>query len=142
MTCASPTQNFPLNLTLPRQPIGQDHDYNRKEAHPSPQVLSPEIVEASMPILIPGAVPIPVHTQHTPPSSHVFPQNSPYSRQTYKLSPISPTMSSPKHVSSGRRSRSDIKKCRKVYGMENKDLWCTQCKWKKACTRFVPEVSQ
>lgn len=29
------------------------------------------------------------------------------------------------------------RKCRKVYGMENKSLWCTQCKWKKACVRFV-----
>ena len=26
--------------------------------------------------------------------------------------------------------------CRKVYGMEQRELWCTQCKWKKACTRF------
>ena len=29
------------------------------------------------------------------------------------------------------------KKCRKVYGMSNKDLWCTQCRWKKACVRFL-----
>ncbi|XP_071854014.1 zinc finger protein 704-like [Apostichopus japonicus] len=29
------------------------------------------------------------------------------------------------------------RKCRKVYGMENRRLWCTQCKWKKACVRFV-----
>ena len=29
------------------------------------------------------------------------------------------------------------KKCRKVYGMSNKDLWCTQCRWKKACARFL-----
>ncbi|GAB6029818.1 hypothetical protein CHUAL_005530 [Chamberlinius hualienensis] len=36
-----------------------------------------------------------------------------------------------------RKSRGDSKKCRKVYGMENRDLWCTQCKWKKACTRFI-----
>jgi len=28
------------------------------------------------------------------------------------------------------------KKCRKVYGIDQKDLWCTQCKWKKACGRF------
>jgi len=32
--------------------------------------------------------------------------------------------------------RSD-KKCRKVYGLDQKDLWCTQCKWKKACGRFT-----
>ena len=29
------------------------------------------------------------------------------------------------------------KKCRKVYGMEQRHLWCTQCRWKKACVRFV-----
>jgi len=32
--------------------------------------------------------------------------------------------------------RSD-KKCRKVYGIDQKELWCTQCKWKKACGRFT-----
>jgi len=37
----------------------------------------------------------------------------------------------------GRKSRNgDVRKCRKVYGIENRSLWCTQCKWKKACTRF------
>lgn len=52
---------------------------------------------------------------------------------------------SPKHMrlsgvngspSSPGRRRSENKKCRKVYGMEHRDQWCTQCKWKKACTRF------
>eukprot|EP00058_Branchiostoma_floridae_P017663 XP_002603152.1 hypothetical protein BRAFLDRAFT_198686 [Branchiostoma floridae] len=36
-----------------------------------------------------------------------------------------------------RKIRSEGKKCRKVYGMENRDLWCTQCRWKKACSRFL-----
>eukprot|EP00118_Oscarella_pearsei_P002782 m.11548 g.11548 ORF g.11548 m.11548 type:complete len:423 (+) comp23498_c0_seq1:226-1494(+) len=36
-----------------------------------------------------------------------------------------------------RKFRSDGRKCRKVYGMENKHLWCTQCRWKKACVRFI-----
>ncbi|XP_069701966.1 zinc finger protein 395 isoform X2 [Periplaneta americana] len=35
-----------------------------------------------------------------------------------------------------RKLRGETKKCRKVYGMEHRELWCTQCKWKKACTRF------
>ena len=39
-------------------------------------------------------------------------------------------------TSSHRRSRTDVKKCRKVYGVENRAMWCTQCKWKKACNRF------
>ncbi|KAA0710515.1 Zinc finger protein 704 [Triplophysa tibetana] len=36
-----------------------------------------------------------------------------------------------------RKSRSEGKKCRKVYGMENRDMWCTACRWKKACQRFI-----
>ncbi|XP_057656709.1 uncharacterized protein LOC130894129 [Diorhabda carinulata] len=32
--------------------------------------------------------------------------------------------------------RDGKKKCRKAYGIEFKELWCTQCRWKKACTRF------
>lgn len=39
-------------------------------------------------------------------------------------------------LSPNRRPRGENKKCRKQYGMEKKDLWCTQCKWKKACSRF------
>ncbi|XP_028405984.1 SLC2A4 regulator-like [Dendronephthya gigantea] len=36
-----------------------------------------------------------------------------------------------------RKARGDGKKCRKVFGMENKQLWCTQCRWKKACVKFI-----
>lgn len=36
-----------------------------------------------------------------------------------------------------KRVRGESRKCRKVYGMDKKDAWCTQCKWKKACTRFL-----
>uniref|UniRef100_A0A8C6T0K4 Si:rp71-79p20.2 n=1 Tax=Neogobius melanostomus TaxID=47308 RepID=A0A8C6T0K4_9GOBI len=38
---------------------------------------------------------------------------------------------------SPRKPRGDAKKCRKVYGMEKKDMWCTACRWKKACQRFT-----
>lgn len=43
-----------------------------------------------------------------------------------------------KHVpnSPNRRTRGENKKCRKVYGMDRRDMWCTQCRWKKACSRF------
>eukprot|EP00069_Balaena_mysticetus_P022631 bmy_14494T0 len=37
----------------------------------------------------------------------------------------------------GRKPRGDAKKCRKVYGMDHRDLWCTACRWKKACQRFL-----
>nr|XP_020016624.1 SLC2A4 regulator [Castor canadensis] len=36
-----------------------------------------------------------------------------------------------------RKPRGDAKKCRKVYGMDHRDLWCTACRWKKACQRFL-----
>ncbi|XP_004086128.2 zinc finger protein 395 isoform X1 [Oryzias latipes] len=36
-----------------------------------------------------------------------------------------------------RRIRSEAKKCRKVYGIEHRDQWCTACRWKKACQRFL-----
>ena len=43
-----------------------------------------------------------------------------------------------KEIKQKRRKHSiGKKKCRKVYGMSNKDLWCTQCRWKKACARFL-----
>ncbi|XP_042786020.1 SLC2A4 regulator isoform X1 [Panthera leo] len=38
---------------------------------------------------------------------------------------------------SPRKPRGDAKKCRKVYGMDHRHLWCTACRWKKACQRFL-----
>ena len=32
--------------------------------------------------------------------------------------------------------RGEMKKCRAVYGVENKVLWCKACIWKKRCTKF------
>ncbi|XP_075899947.1 zinc finger protein 704-like [Nelusetta ayraudi] len=48
-------------------------------------------------------------------------------------------LSSPPRASSAisRKVRGEGKKCRKVYGMENRDMWCTACRWKKACQRFT-----
>ncbi|KAG7316785.1 hypothetical protein KOW79_020326 [Hemibagrus wyckioides] len=37
---------------------------------------------------------------------------------------------------STRKGRGEAKKCRKVYGVERRDQWCTACRWKKACQRF------
>uniref|UniRef100_A0A3P8RL46 Zinc finger protein 395a n=1 Tax=Amphiprion percula TaxID=161767 RepID=A0A3P8RL46_AMPPE len=36
-----------------------------------------------------------------------------------------------------RRVRGEAKKCRKVYGIEHREQWCTACRWKKACQRFT-----
>lgn len=41
------------------------------------------------------------------------------------------------HGAPCRRTRGEAKKCRKVYGVEHRAQWCTACRWKKACTRFL-----
>ncbi|KAM8809768.1 zinc finger protein 395 [Eudromia elegans] len=47
-------------------------------------------------------------------------------------------VTSPPRVSLGtRKVRGEAKKCRKVYGIEHRDQWCTACRWKKACQRFL-----
>lgn len=48
-----------------------------------------------------------------------------------------PTPALPKPPAVPRKPRGEAKKCRKVYGMENRELWCTACRWKKACQRFL-----
>ncbi|XP_045067167.1 zinc finger protein 395 isoform X1 [Coregonus clupeaformis] len=58
-------------------------------------------------------------------------QNSATSRLT-TVTAASPSRS---HCSF-RKGRGEAKKCRKVYGVERKEQWCTACRWKKACQRF------
>ncbi|KAK2504398.1 hypothetical protein MC885_006827, partial [Smutsia gigantea] len=45
--------------------------------------------------------------------------------------------SPPRGTLSLRKPRGEGRKCRKVYGMEHRDMWCTACRWKKACQRFT-----
>ncbi|XP_034552225.1 zinc finger protein 704 isoform X2 [Notolabrus celidotus] len=47
------------------------------------------------------------------------------------------TTQAPKSALGTRKPRGEAKKCRKVYGMEKRDMWCTACRWKKACQRFT-----
>ncbi|XP_053705363.1 zinc finger protein 704 isoform X1 [Synchiropus splendidus] len=46
-------------------------------------------------------------------------------------------VSAAKATPGNRKPRGEAKKCRKVYGMEKRDMWCTACRWKKACQRFT-----
>ncbi|KAL1513478.1 hypothetical protein ABEB36_002884 [Hypothenemus hampei] len=61
---------------------------------------------------------------------------TPIPQSPHKLLKLSPRPHSPKTPISPRRVRGENKKCRKVYGMDHREQWCTQCKWKKACSRF------
>ncbi|CAH1403420.1 unnamed protein product [Nezara viridula] len=78
------------------------------------------------------AGPISIPSNSWPVSAAISPSCS---QKQIKLSVSAPS-SGRVPSSPSRRLRGDTKKCRKVYGMEHRDLWCTQCKWKKACTRF------
>nr|XP_033789174.1 zinc finger protein 704 isoform X2 [Geotrypetes seraphini] len=104
--------------------------------------------QATSPVNIPGS------TKFTPNGSSfsVSWQSPPV---TFTGTPVSPThirpvkigeqrqpthtvLSSPPRTGLGmRKPRGEAKKCRKVYGMENRDMWCTACRWKKACQRFI-----
>ncbi|KAM9308400.1 zinc finger protein 704 [Gastrophryne carolinensis] len=50
--------------------------------------------------------------------------------------PLQTVFTPPRAAGVTRKPRGEGKKCRKVYGMENRDKWCTACRWKKACQRF------
>ncbi|KAJ8360900.1 hypothetical protein SKAU_G00174250 [Synaphobranchus kaupii] len=67
--------------------------------------------------------------------------NVPERRQPFQHAPVTKphplAVPTAKPSTGSRKSRGEAKKCRKVYGMEKKDLWCTACRWKKACQRFT-----
>lgn len=60
-------------------------------------------------------------TPQTPASSNISPPNPPVSH------PL---------AAQARPSKKNERKCRRTYGMIHKELWCNQCKWKKACSRY------
>ncbi|XP_029468371.1 SLC2A4 regulator [Rhinatrema bivittatum] len=64
-------------------------------------------------------------------------EKQPQVPQPSVLKPPSTVISVPKPALGSRKPRGEAKKCRKVYGMENRDMWCTACRWKKACQRFT-----
>ncbi|XP_071038867.1 zinc finger protein 395 isoform X2 [Parasteatoda tepidariorum] len=111
------------------RPAHEDPEYRKHT-----QVISPSFTQAS-PISIPQLQKSAVWNLHEYAASAPSTMGSPQKcmRLSLKSAPSPSKASSPIH----RRTRSESRKCRKVYGMENRDMWCTQCKWKKACTRFV-----
>ncbi|XP_074392536.1 zinc finger protein 395-like [Zonotrichia albicollis] len=51
--------------------------------------------------------------------------------------PQPPPLLQPRLLTASRKIRGEAKKCRKVYGIERREQWCTACRWKKACQRFL-----
>ncbi|XP_051519866.1 zinc finger protein 704-like isoform X2 [Myxocyprinus asiaticus] len=77
-----------------------------------------------------------VHTDHAYQASPTHTRTQGFGEQRSQTIAV---LSSPPRAagSLSKKSRGEGKKCRKVYGMENRDMWCTACRWKKACQRFV-----
>ncbi|XP_043921712.1 zinc finger protein 704 isoform X2 [Protopterus annectens] len=130
--------------------VQTDHAYqtNTTRSGVSSDTSSDNVPEATAPVNIPGSA------KFTPNGSSfsISWQSPPV---TFTGTPVSPTHSRPPGLTDQRQQaytvlpsppramiglrkpRSEGKKCRKVYGMENRDMWCTACRWKKACQRFI-----
>ncbi|XP_035227091.1 zinc finger protein 395-like [Stegodyphus dumicola] len=106
------------------RPAHEDPEYKKQT-----QVLGPTVVQAS-PISIPQLQKSAAWHLHGYAASAPSNMGSPQKCMRLSIKPTSSPSksSSPLH----RRTRSESRKCRKVYGMENRDMWCTQCKWKKS----------
>lgn len=116
------------------------------------QIHSEHLYQACSPVQVPVQVPVGSRSPgvqgwsiSTSVSSH---SNPPVSKprcrsvsvgeqwlQQNRLQTVSAASPSRTHCSF-RKGRGEAKKCRKVYGVERKDQWCTSCRWKKACQRF------
>ncbi|KAG9336106.1 hypothetical protein JZ751_002453 [Albula glossodonta] len=112
------------------------------------QVRSEHSYQACPPVqILPSPVSSPPWTP--PPAVLSTPQVAPFRSRSVSVgeqwlqqhsAPIRPHAagsSPPRSHCSSRRLRGEAKKCRKVYGIEHRDQWCTACRWKKACQRFL-----
>ncbi|XP_062863590.1 zinc finger protein 395a isoform X2 [Trichomycterus rosablanca] len=116
------------------------------------QVHSEHSYQAPTPVVLPQckSVCVPVTSRWTPPVTvHQSKQVTPFRRRSVSVGeqwlqnhsvqskPQLGSVSPPRSHCVTRRIRGEAKKCRKVYGIEHRDMWCTACRWKKACQRFL-----
>ncbi|XP_004529210.1 transcription initiation factor TFIID subunit 1 isoform X2 [Ceratitis capitata] len=116
-------QQLPAVTITPNYTNHQVQQQQLQEIHSQQQTSQSNISGTGPGVTVASAH---VHQQHT--THHAQQQQSQHGTiaNTNKLTANSPN----------RRTRGENKKCRKVYGMERRDQWCTQCRWKKACSRF------
>ncbi|XP_036757552.2 SLC2A4 regulator isoform X7 [Manis pentadactyla] len=81
----------------------------------------------------PAPPPPPVVGSAGPPKDCLGPAHPEPQLSTFRA--CSPALPS-KLGASPRKPQGDARKCRKVYGTDRRDLWCTACRWKKACRRL------
>ncbi|XP_031151333.1 zinc finger protein 395b isoform X2 [Sander lucioperca] len=111
------------------------------------QIHSEHLYQACSPVQVSVAPKSPGCQGWTPSTSVSGPSNTPVVKarcrsvsvgeQWLQQNRLQPMSASPSRTHcSFRKGRGEAKKCRKVYGVERKDQWCTACRWKKACQRF------
>uniref|UniRef100_A0A8C5JC55 SLC2A4 regulator n=1 Tax=Junco hyemalis TaxID=40217 RepID=A0A8C5JC55_JUNHY len=116
LTPVSPTSSVPPTFPGPEAPLP-----------PALPILELALASPCSPPGPPGRCH--VHTDHAYQGCRTPPRPP--------VSPTVPTPPPPKPPAVPRRPRGEAKKCRKVYGMEHREMWCTACRWKKACQRFL-----
>lgn len=73
-------------------------------------------------------------SRHTPTSDSASPNTRPVASHP-SSAPVAPPGGSGSNVRLQKKP-GDGKKCRKIFGVNNKAEWCNACKWKKACVKF------
>ncbi|KAM5165507.1 zinc finger protein 395 [Mantella aurantiaca] len=135
-TLEVPTLESPLPSALSQSAPGSfwhiqaDHAY---QALPSIQIpVSPHIFTSISWAAAPSALPTlsPIRSRSLSFSEQQQQQTPPIKSHLIVASP-------PRANNGSRKVRGEAKKCRKVYGIEHRDQWCTACRWKKACQRFL-----
>lgn len=131
----SPSHQQQASFSWPTVPTTQ---FTRFQATPQTIPLSPPTPSHHHPIIRHHKQPSIVEQRHQQHQAQ-----SPKTSQHFVIPPKT-TAAVGSHLANGspvhattNKIRSEGKKCRKVYGMDNRDMWCTQCRWKKACVRFT-----
>ncbi|XP_035378525.1 zinc finger protein 704 isoform X2 [Electrophorus electricus] len=156
-TTAGPPPVFPLASDVPRSEPAHMSPLSQSAPSTLCHIRTDHAYQATAPVNIPSVSSELPHSQSAisvswqsppvifkgPPGAvtHIRTVSNGEKRQPATHTPIGKThatnMSTPKPTTGTRKPRGEAKKCRKVYGMEKKDLWCTACRWKKACQRFT-----
>ncbi|XP_060749452.1 zinc finger protein 704 isoform X2 [Tachysurus vachellii] len=155
-TTIGPPPVFPLGSDLARSKSATVVNSPLSQSAPSTlcHIRTDHAYQATAPVSIPTVSSEPLHSHSaisvswqspsiifkSQPGAHVGILSTGEKRQpvTHAISKThTTTISTPKPSTGTRKPRGEAKKCRKVYGMEKKDLWCTACRWKKACQRFT-----
>ncbi|XP_068136164.1 zinc finger protein 395 [Hyperolius riggenbachi] len=135
-----PSVESPLSSALSQSAPGSfwhiqaDHAY---QALPSIQIpVSPHIFTSISWAAAPSALPTLSPVSKDPIRSRSL-SFSEQQQQTPAVKSHLIVASPPRATNGSRKVRGEAKKCRKVYGIEHRDQWCTACRWKKACQRFL-----